>query len=118
MNSEDSPVLPGFKVRVLPAKIELEVMPRESVLQAARRQGIFWPNICGGYGTCTACYCTIEKGIEAANSRPYWELRRLETVGKQGRFVRLACQLHANGPMELYKEGVRAHEQAPETPTP
>ena len=50
-----------MKIRVLPAALEFEAMPGESILASALRHGIDLPSSCRN-GTCRACLSYVQSG--------------------------------------------------------
>lgn len=96
------------RVTVAPSGVVLEVGEHETVFAAARRNGYWWPTVCGGLGTCRTCLLAVSDG--AQNCAPAGELERegLATLGRapDGQ-TRLACQLRVNGPVTVVKRGVR-----------
>lgn len=99
----------GCTVRVLPSEIEIEVLPGESLMAAAQRQGYRWPTVCGGQGTCRTCFVRVESGQEGCATVDDLEEEGIEALRRpvDGR-TRLACQLRINqGPVTVTKRGVR-----------
>jgi len=99
----------AHRVRVEPGEVELEVAEGETLLQAAHRQGYYWPTVCGGDGECGACRCDLASGAEAALPAEEPEVRLLERIGvptADGR-SRLACRLRFTGPAVVTKRAVR-----------
>lgn len=100
----------GAPVRVMPRNLEFHVLEGETLMAAARRAGLRWPNVCDGQGSCTVCYVKIESGIESANTEMAWERERLNFAGRRESSFRLACQLKISGPMVVTKVGVKRPE--------
>ncbi|GLJ98856.1 hypothetical protein GCM10017594_20530 [Microbacterium terrae] len=100
------------RVRIMPADVELEVNPGESVAEAAWRQGWVWPTQCWGQADCLSCFTRIVDGEQDAVPAEDLELDaiRLKMTGKMrtdGQ-VRLACQLRCTGTaLVLEKRGFR-----------
>lgn len=97
-------------VRVEPIGIDIVTEAGETVMTAAVRGGLRWPNICGGKGECGACRLVVVKGNLADTPlTPLEQLRqqlsRLAEPGELG--PRLACQLVPNGDLVVRKAGVR-----------
>ena len=97
-------------VRIMPLNIEIDVLEDETLMAAARRQGLRWPSICDGQGSCTVCYVKIDEGLSAAGPQLQWERDRLEFAGRRDSSFRLACQLKVLGPMQVLKAGVKLAE--------
>jgi ferredoxin, 2Fe-2S len=96
-------------VRVLPADAVVEVATGESLMAAARRQGWFWPTVCGGDCDCGTCWVVIEQGIEHCSSMEANERATLANGMKADEpRARLACQLRVSGPMVVNRRSVKA----------
>lgn len=101
------------RVRILPAGIDLEVEPYESVAEAAWRQGYVWPTQCWGQLDCMSCFTKIVDGERDALPAEDAELDavRMKMPGPMASdsLVRLACQLRCKGDsLVLEKRGVRS----------
>ncbi|MCA1843647.1 MAG: (2Fe-2S)-binding protein, partial [Actinobacteria bacterium] len=96
-------------VRVLPADAVVEVAAGESLMAAARRQGWFWPTVCGGDCDCGTCWVVVEQGAEHCS---FMEANERATLAKGMKAdeprARLACQLRASGPMVVTRRSVKA----------
>lgn len=97
-------------VRVLPLDVTVEVRPGETLFAAARRTGLRWPSICGGDGACTVCFIRIEDGLERAGPEQPGERERLDFAGRREPAFRLACQTRPQGPLVVFKKGVKPAE--------
>jgi ferredoxin, 2Fe-2S len=101
-------------VRVEPAGIELDVSDGETVLAAARRVGLAWRSMCGGFAQCRTCYFTstepdafsVVEPLEAAAVKLL-----APTLGETLGVVRLACQARVMGNAVVRKVGVRGTSQ-------
>ena len=85
-------------------------------MAAARRQGLWWPTVCGGCTDCGTCWVIVEEGWEHCNGISAAEAARLALGLKAGDpRARLACQLRVQGPVILYRRSVRlaTSERAP-----
>jgi ferredoxin len=51
----------SFTVQIQPAGLTFKVHPDETILEAALRQGIDFPNRCR-QGVCTSCVCRLRSG--------------------------------------------------------
>jgi len=99
-------------VTVLPASIDFEAKPGQTVMEAAHASGLFWPTTCGGQGTCTTCLSEIVSGQEHLAEMGRNERKRL--VAERGEAflkkpMRLVCQagIVGNGSITVTKVGVR-----------
>jgi 2Fe-2S ferredoxin len=99
------------KVTVLPLQITFEVAEGETIMQAARRAGYYWPTTCGGEGRCTTCACRVLEGMASLSPRGRSEERVLvEERGPKALQdgLRLACQAFVTGgDVVVEKIGVR-----------
>lgn len=94
-------------VTVLPAGVVVEAADSESVMAAARRQGLWWPTVCGGCTDCGACWVIVEEGWEHCNGISAAEQARLALGLKAGDSrARLACQLRVKGPVTVFRRSV------------
>jgi 2Fe-2S ferredoxin len=99
-------------VRVLPAEIEFEARVGETLMEEARRAGLYWPTTCGGQGECTTCLSEIVSGQNNLADMGRNERRRL--VSERGEAflskpMRLVCQagVVGSGSITVTKVGVR-----------
>jgi ferredoxin, 2Fe-2S len=96
-------------VRVLPADDVIEVGADESLMTAARRQGWFWPTVCGGDCECGTCWVVVEDGAEYASAVQHQERATLAKGMKANEpRARLACQIKVSGPMVVTRRSVKA----------
>lgn len=95
-------------VRVEPLGISIDVLESETLIEAAWRQGYYWPTICHGNGQCSACHVVVERGGEHLEPPGPDEERtiRLTLDGPTREAVRLACQLRVSGDAVVRKDGV------------
>lgn len=95
------------RVRVLPGNFDLEVRAGETLIEAAWREGYYWPTICHGQGSCLQCFVVVETGwanIVPAEDRENDELAHIaEFVDGD---VRLACQMRFTGSVVVTRPGV------------
>ena len=97
---------------VEPLGAVLDVRDGETLLQAAWRQGYYWPSICLGESRCGLCSVEIVEGSENLG-----RLERDEAVAirllmgprsdQSGRRLRLACCIRPTGAAVVVKRGVR-----------
>lgn len=97
-------------VTVLPAGLTVQVGEWDRLMKAAHAQGLRWPNMCGGGGTCRKCVLSILDGVEYATKPTSFELQGLASIAHklehEPKPVRLACMLRTSGDMVVKKEGV------------
>lgn len=99
------------QVRILPDNIAIEAEDGQTIMDAAREAGLYWPTTCGGEGICTTCACTVEEGVRHLDPMGRGELKTLSedrdpkmlASGK----LRLACQARVHGDVTVTKRGVR-----------
>ena len=103
------------RVTILPANLEIEVNPGDTLMGAAQRLGLYWPTTCGGQAICTTCLSEIVSGAGllaemGRNERKTLVAERGEAI--LARPMRLACQaiVLKDGVMTVNKPGVRAAE--------
>ncbi len=104
------------QITVLPANIEFEARPGETIMAAALAGGLYWPTTCGGQGICTTCMSEIVSGADNLLEMSRGERKTL--VAELGEGVlrgpaRLACQaVVLGGAVVVSKPGVRPAEDA------
>ena len=106
----DAAIHASSTVRVLPSGIDFSVAPDETVFEAARRQGILWPTVCGGAAECTKCFMTVLEGAEHLSSMGNTEravLHQMRPRGNQAQLERLACCVRLTGDIEVHRRSVR-----------
>jgi 2Fe-2S ferredoxin len=103
-------------VNVQPSGISFEVLPGESVAEAAWRQGYTWPTKCWGQAECMSCFTKVVDGELSAVPPVDYELdamRLLMADRVRGPMVRLACQLKVKKDgLVLEKQGVRVTKES------
>ena len=97
-------------MHVEPVGIDIALGEGESVMAAAIRTGLKWPNLCGGKGECGVCRLVVVKGSLkgcplTSLERARQERSRLADSGELG--ARLACQLVPRCDLVVRKAGVR-----------
>jgi len=100
----------GPVVRVEPIGVTFRLAEGETLIQAAWREGYYWPTVCGGRAECTACHVLIEAGEGNAVTADEYETAMIAPVAErtsQAAPVRLACRLRVSGPVTVYKRAVR-----------
>jgi ferredoxin, 2Fe-2S len=100
----------GPVVRVEPIGVTFRLAEGETLIQAAWREGYYWPTVCGGRAECTACHVLIETGEGNTITADDYETSMIASVVERTRPaapVRLACRLRVSGPVTVYKHAVR-----------
>ena len=100
----------GPVVRVEPIGVTFRLAEGETLIQAAWREGYYWPTVCGGRAECTACHVLIKAGEGNAVTADSCETAMIAPVAERmgpGAPVRLACRLRVSGPVTVYKRAVR-----------
>lgn len=98
------------KITVLPAGIEFTAVDGETIMEAARAAGYWWPTSCGGHGECSTCAGEVLSGAENLSAMGRWEEANL--VRQRGRAalstaLRLCCQARVHGDVEVKRAGVK-----------
>lgn len=110
MEQSATPVGGPADVRVEPLGDHVEVLPGETLIEAAWRSGYYWPTVCGGRAECTSCVTRLLAGGADARSPDQRESGQLERVrrrtGDLGP-IRLACCFRPVGDVVVEKKGVR-----------
>jgi ferredoxin len=103
-------------VTVLPVGVTVDLAETEPLMMAARRQGLWWPTVCGGDAECGTCWVIVAEGLEHCGEMTEAERARLAlgVKAKEPR-ARLACQLRVSGPVTVHRRSVR---RAKDTGTP
>ena len=104
-------------VTILPAGFTVEVGEWDHLMKAAHAQGLRWPNMCGGGGTCRKCVLSMLEGAEHVAPPTWFEQQGLQSIAhkfaEEPQPLRLACLLRTTGDLVVKKEGVA---RAPEIP--
>lgn len=97
---------------VRPAGITFDAHSDETVIQAAWRNGYFWPTICNGQGMCKTCVFQVVEGADGLTTPSEFEQEGLDhvtpTLPGDADHYRLACQARITGDVVAQKIGVRA----------
>lgn len=98
------------RVTVQPSGIVFDAADGETVMDAARAAGYWWPTSCGGKGECTTCAGMVLEGMENLSAMGRYE--EMNLVRQRGRGslkqpVRLCCQARVHGDVEVQKPGVK-----------
>lgn len=98
-------------IQVEPSGATFDIESDETVMQAASRNGLTWPTICEGRGTCKTCVFLVLEGDANLSAVESWESEGLKAIADSlpdsGSGWRLACQAKALGDVRLRKIGVR-----------
>jgi ferredoxin, 2Fe-2S len=97
-------------VNVTPDNIVLHCKAGETLIKCAWRHGYYWPTVCGGIADCGACHCELLDGIDDTGIlTPAEEIffRTRPRASKGGNPTRLACCMTINGPVTVFKAGVK-----------
>jgi 2Fe-2S ferredoxin len=100
----------GHLVRVEPLGVDIEVQAGETLIDAAWREGYWWPTVCFGQAECTACHVVVRSGdanLSEIGTEEARALQLLRTSASNLADVRLACRLEVCGPVTVEKRGVR-----------
>lgn len=96
-------------VRIEPSGIELSVPEGETIMQAARNAGYFWPNQCDMQCRCSNCFFRIVEGgadLSAMGRAEEGTLREQRGRRALEEPVRLGCQARVSGDLVIRKIGV------------
>ncbi len=98
------------KVTIQPLGITVEAEDGQTIMDAARAAGYYWPTTCDGKGECTTCAGMIERGMDNLSPMGRYETNNL--VRQRGRLslqspIRLCCQARVHGDVEVRKPGVK-----------
>ncbi len=98
------------RIRVEPLGLELTANRGESVMEAAEREGYYWPIGCDRVGECTNCAMDVVSGIARLTAMGRYErqniLRQRGEVSLRDVRLRLACQARVEGDVVVFKRGV------------
>jgi ferredoxin, 2Fe-2S len=102
-------------VRVKPLGVDLVLGPGESLIEAAWREGYYWPTVCFGQASCTACNVEVCEGFDYLSDVSVEETRALEKLRathiRNPASRRLACRLEVHGRVVVQKQGVRSSQE-------
>ena len=98
------------RVTVEPSGIEFTAAEGETIMDAAKAAGYWWPTSCGGKGECTTCAGLVVQGIQHLSAMGRYEESNL--VRQRGRAVlqtptRPCCQARVHGDVTVPKPGVK-----------
>ncbi len=97
-------------VTIRPLDVTIEALTGQTIMEAARAAGYYWPTSCGGHGECSTCAALVEEGASCLS-----EMGRSEAAAIQrqrGRAalataLRLCCQARVHGDVTVRKSGVQ-----------
>jgi len=97
------------RVLVQPQGFAFAARTNETLMDAARRNGYYWPTTCGGHAECTTCACLLLSAAETL--APMGRAERFALLDARGHAVlntptRLACQSLVVADCEVRKAGV------------
>lgn len=97
------------KITIQPMDLTIDAEEGQTIMDAARAAGYYWPTSCGGKGECTTCAGSIEHGME--NLSPVGRYESHNLVRQKGRNalkapIRLCCQARVHGDVVVRKAGV------------
>ena len=103
------------RIVVNPGGLEYEARLGETLMEAARGLGYYWPTTCGGQGVCTTCLSEVVSGGELLADMGRSERKTLAAERGEAilsRPVRLACQAAVlrEGTIVVNKPGVRSSD--------
>jgi 2Fe-2S ferredoxin len=91
--------------------VQIDVLPDETLIEAAWRCGYDWPTVCYGQAQCGACMVAVIAGAQHLQALPEDEAEALRILrGRRvprGAVRRLACRLKFDGPITVEKRGVQ-----------
>lgn len=98
-------------VRIEPSGVEFDVRPKESVAEAAWREGYEWPTKCYGQAECMLCITKVldgELSALPADDEELFEMRTRLPARMSNSLNRLGCRVYVNEDgLVLEKRGVR-----------
>jgi len=80
------------RVRYLPEKIDVEVEPGTSILEAARKCGAPVGSACGGNLACSTCHVWVKQGLDSLSEMEDGENDILDKAFDVRATSRLGCQ--------------------------
>jgi len=101
-----------MKVKFLPSEKEFEIAPNESVLELAKKNGIFIKSICGGLPSCSECRVKVVAG-ENNILPPSFKEKSLIGSAYFIDHSRLSCQIKCMGDItvDLAEQVIKEHAQ-------
>ena len=110
-----------MKVKFLPSNKEFEIEPKESVLELAKRNGVFIKSICGGVPSCSECRVKVVEG-EHNIFPPNFKEKSLIGSAYFIDHSRLSCQIKCMGDItvdlteQVEKENAQPASKKPRMP--
>lgn len=98
------------KITIIPLGITIDAEHGQTIMDAARAAGYYWPTTCDGRGECTTCAGLIERGAE--NLTAMGRSERTGIIHQRGARtlatpLRLCCQARVLGDVDVRKPGVK-----------
>jgi ferredoxin len=104
-------------VRVLPVAVDIVVLDGESIMEAAQRQGFYWPTRCRGQALCTACLFEVVGDPDAFSAIAPREEDVLDSFtslqARRTGQLRLGCQARLTRSATVFKRGVKVADPPP-----
>jgi len=110
-----------MKVKFLPSEKEFEIAPNQSVLDLAKKNGIFIKSICGGLPSCSECRVKVVAG-ENNILPPNFKEKSLIGSAYFVDHSRLSCQIKCMGDItvdlaeQVAKENAQPASKKPRMP--
>ncbi len=98
------------RIEVLPDNTSIDIVPGETILDAALRAGLPLPHQCNGIGRCSTCRVWVLSGEENLEPRSEVEQRVAKRLHLEPR-VRLGCQTSIRGDMTVRRMVLDVAEQ-------
>ena len=98
-------------LHVLPDDIHIPCHPEKALLQQVLDQGIPLTHACGGQAKCSTCRILVLDGLEQCTVRTEYEKCLASKLGFEPR-VRLACQTHASGSLQIRRLVIDAQDES------
>jgi len=98
-------------VRFLPDEAVADVLPGDTLLEAARRAGVPLASACGGEAACTTCRVIVTEGEGSLAAPPPEEAAVLATIGVDAA-VRLGCRARVLGPVTVRRLVIYEDDEA------
>lgn len=97
-----------FKVTLLPSQKVIDVFEGETLLHAAKRQGVLIKSSCGGVANCRTCVVKVISGEQHLSAVEFEEAQLIGNVFHVTR-ERLSCQIKVSGDVSV---DLSAHQDA------
>ena len=94
----------SIRIRFQPEDREVTAESGQTLLGAARLQGVKLPHACGGRARCGTCYVKVLSGEQSLSAMETVERRTLRQYDILAPELRLACQARVQGDCEVRVE--------------